>query len=328
MSSTINMMRQSFFAGTPKLTQKDLPDLQGKVIIVTGANSGVGKEITQILYSRNAKVYMMARSETKNQAACEAIKAAVPKSSGELVCIPLDLADLPSVKVSASEFLHRESKLHVLFNNAGVGYPEYGSKTKQGYELQLGVNCIGSFALTEQLTPTLISTAKSSPPGTVRVVWASSTAAQATHTKNYIGRLEAINKESLFQQYCISKLGNYLHATEFATRHRANGVISIPLNPGNLDSDFWRTQGSFFTWILRKTVLFPPVYGAYTNIFAGFSPQINLENSGTFVAPWGRIWSVSRDMVAASKTEAEGGTGTANHFWEWTEAQVKRHTKD
>ncbi|KAJ3549088.1 hypothetical protein NM208_g686 [Fusarium decemcellulare] len=328
MSSTINMMRQSFFAGTPKFTQNDLPDLQGKVIVVTGANSGVGKEITQILYSRNAKVYMMARSETKNKAACEAIKAAVPKSSGELVCLPLDLADLPSVKVSASEFLRRESKLHVLFNNAGVGYPEYGSKTKQGYELQLGVNCIGSFALTEQLTPTLISTAKSSPPGTVRVVWASSTAAQATYTKNYIGRIEAINKESLFQQYCISKLGNYFHATEFAARHRANGIISIPLNPGNLDSDFWRTQGSFFTWILRKTVLFPPVFGAYTNIFAGFSPQINLENSGTFVAPWGRIWNVSRDMVAASKTEAEGGTGTANHFWEWTEAQVKRHTKE
>lgn len=100
---------------------------------------------------------MMARSQEKTQVAIDSIKSAVPKSVGELVFLHLDLGNLSSVKASADDFLRRERKLHVLFNNAGVGYPGKGSKTKHGHELQLGVNCIGTFAFTKQLTPTLIS---------------------------------------------------------------------------------------------------------------------------------------------------------------------------
>ncbi|RSM19681.1 hypothetical protein CDV31_001568 [Fusarium ambrosium] len=327
MSGTLNIIRQAFFAGSPRFMPKDLPDLKGKVIVVTGANTGIGKEITQILYAKNARVYMMARSESKNREALEAIQAAVPQSGGELICLPLDLADLPTIKDSAAELLRRESKLHVLFNNAGVGFTEHGSKTKQGYELQLGVNCLGTLAFTQQLTPTLLSTAKDSPAGTVRVVWASSTAAMATTTKNYMERVKDINKETSAEQYYISKLGDYFYATEFASRFKEHGIISTPLNPGNLDSDFWRTMGPAFHWFLRKTVLFPTIYGAYTNIFAGFSPEVTLEKSGTFVAPWGRLWHATKDMVAGSKTRAEGGTGVAREFWEWSEAQLKLHAK-
>ncbi|KAF7559749.1 hypothetical protein G7046_g4417 [Stylonectria norvegica] len=325
MSNNLNMMRQSFFAGKPKFTVKELPDLSGKTIIVTGSNTGVGKEIAQMVYAKNARVYIMARSETKSKKAIDDIRAAVPNSQGELVYIPLDLSDLRSTQKSAAEFLRRESQLHVLFNNAGVGYPEAGSRTKQDYELQLGVNCIGTFAFTQQLTPTLVSTAKASPPGTVRVVWASSTAALATPTKDYMKRIESVKEESSFEQYCLSKLGNYFYATEFASRYRADGIISIPLNPGNINSEFWRTQGALMLWVLRRTVLHPPVYGAYTNIFAGFSPSIAMERSGTFVAPCGRLWYVSHDMLAGSKSEAQGGNSTAEKFWNWTEAQVRLH---
>ncbi|KAM0560004.1 hypothetical protein ACHAPJ_003960 [Fusarium lateritium] len=326
MAATLNILRQSFFAGSSKYTEQNIPDLKDKVIVITGSNTGVGKEIAKMVYSKNAKVYMLARSTAKNEKACEEIKAAIPKSQGELICLPLDLADLPSVKASAAEFLRREDRLHVLFNNAGVGFPEYGSKTKQGYELQLGVNCLGSFALTEKLTPALVATAKSSPPGTVRVVWASSTAAFNTTTKNYIERVQGTNEESLFQQYAISKLGNYFHATEYAARHKNDGIVSVPLNPGNLDSDLWRTQGKFVHWILRKLVFFPPVYGGYVNVFAGFSPDVTLENSGRFISPWGRLWHALPDMVAGSKTEAEGGTEHARRFWQWSEEQMKLHS--
>ncbi|KAJ4245043.1 short-chain alcohol dehydrogenase [Fusarium torreyae] len=325
MAATFNILRQSFFAGSPRYTEQNMPDLKDKVVVITGSNTGVGKEIAKMVYSKNAKVYMLARSTAKNEKACEEIKAAIPKSRGELICLPLDLADLPSVNASAAEFLRREDKLHVLFNNAGVGFPEYGSKTKQGYELQLGVNCLGSFALTEKLTPTLVATAQSSSPGTVRVVWASSTAAFNTTTKNYIERVKGTNEESLFQQYAISKLGNYYHATEYAARHKSDGIISVPLNPGNLDSDLWRTQGKFVTWLLRKLVFFPPVYGGYVNVFAGFSPDVTIENSGRFISPWGRLWHALPDMVAGSKTEAEGGTGHARRFWQWSEEQMKLH---
>ncbi|KAK8029893.1 hypothetical protein PG993_011184 [Apiospora rasikravindrae] len=322
MPGTISFMKQSF-PGSPTFTDKDVPDLTGKVIIVTGSNTGLGKEIARIVYSKNAKVYMMARSEDKTLRAMEDIKMAVPKSGGELIFLPLDLSDLTKVKKSASEFLGRERQLHVLFNNAGVGYPEKGSKTKQGYELQLGVNCLGAFAFTKLLTPTLVSTAKVSPTNSVRVIWVASSAAEAISPKGFVENLPKVDKMGGFEQYSVSKLGNYFHATEFAARHRADGVLSLPLNPGNLDSEFWRTQGSLMTCILRKTLLHPPVFGAYTNLFAAFSPQVTLEKSGTFIAPWGQFWDVSPQMLAGAKTRAEGGTNIAGDFWGWTEAQVK-----
>jgi retinol dehydrogenase-12 len=266
-------------------------------VIVTGSNSGVGKETAQILYSKNAKVYMMARSEEKTKQAIASIKASVPNSSGELIFIRLDLADLSSIEASADEFLRREHKLDILFNNAGVGYPGKGSKTEQGYELQLGVNCIGAFAFTKHLTPILVSTAKTSPINSVRVVWVSSSAALAVSPKDFMGSLPQIDDKSSMTQYFTSKLGNYLHATEFARRHKADGVLSISLNPGNLDSDFWRTQGAFMAWFLRKTVLYPAVFGAYTSLFAGLSPEVTLERSGSFSEYSDSIPIVQRNLA-------------------------------
>ncbi|KAI8630200.1 hypothetical protein F5Y19DRAFT_429318 [Xylariaceae sp. FL1651] len=268
---------------------------------------------------------MMARSEDKTRKAMDDIKIDIPKSRGELIYLKLDLSDLASVKATAQNFLAKEPKLHVLFNNAGVGYPEKGSRTAQGYELQLGVNVLGTFALTKHLTPLLVSTVKTSPPGTVRVVWASSSAAEAQNAKGFVEGLPDWDKKGQYPQYCLTKLGNYFHATEFAVRHKADGVISIPLNPGNIDSDFWRTMGSLVACMLRKTLLHPPRYGAFTNLFAAFSPEVTLERSGQFVAPWGQFRSVSKEMVDGSKSRSHGGNGTAQKFWDWSEAQIKAY---
>lgn len=235
-----------------------------------------------MVYSKNAKVYMMARSEKKTQEAIQDIEASLPNSAGELHFIQLDLSDLTSIKQSVDEFLSREHELHLLFNNAGVGYPEKGSKTKQGYELQLGVNCLGPFGFTNFLAPTLVATAKTSPRDFVRVIWVSSSASEAFSPNALMETLPKIEEAGEMDKYSISKLGNYLHATEFAARYKAEGVLSMPLNPGALDSDFWRSQGGITTAILRKTVLHPPVYGAYTNIFAAFSPEVTIEKSGSY----------------------------------------------
>ncbi|KAI2467659.1 NAD(P)-binding protein [Annulohypoxylon bovei var. microspora] len=324
LSNLISLLRQTF-PGKPTFVEKDVPDLTNKVIIVTGSNTGVGKEIARILYSKNAKVYMLGRSEERMKTAIESIKTAVPKSAGDLTYIHLDLADLESIKPSVEKFLGKEQKLDILFNNAGVAFPEKGSKTKQGYELQLGVNCIGTFALTKLLTPILVSTAKTSQPGSVRVVWVSSSAAQGMNPKVFLENVYNTEKGGSFDQYSTSKLGNYLQSTEFSARHKADGIVSVSLNPGNLNSDLWRTQGPFMTWFLQKTVFFPSVYGAYTCLFAGLSPLVTLEKSGSHIAPWGRLWSVSNAMVAASKGKSEGGTGAASEFWKWTDDQVNKY---
>ncbi|KAH6890685.1 hypothetical protein B0T10DRAFT_439864 [Thelonectria olida] len=314
------------FPGSPKFTEKDIPNLTGKVCIVTGSNTGVGKETARMLYSKNANVYLAARSEEKTRQAIESIKASAPADSkGHLSFLRLDLADLSTIKSSAQEFLAKERELHLLINNAGVGYPEQGSKTKQGYELQLGVNCVGPFLFTKLLTPILASTAKQSPPDSVRVVWVSSSASEGISPKGFMDNLDYHNDKSSFHKYCISKIGNYFQATEFALRHKKDGVVSIAMNPGNLDSDFWRTQGSIMSFVLRRTVLHPPVYGAYTEIYSAFSPDITMAKTGSFVAPWGRLWQLSPDVTKAAKRESEGGTGSATKFWDWCEEQVRSY---
>ncbi|KAH8785553.1 hypothetical protein F5883DRAFT_88403 [Diaporthe sp. PMI_573] len=314
------------FPPKPTFTEKDIGNLSGKVYVVTGANTGLGKEIAQILYSKDAKIYCAARSKEKAEGAIGAIKAAWPNSSGQLIFLPLDLADLSTIKASAEEFLSKEDRLHVLFNNAGVMVPPSGSKTAQGYELQLGVNNLGTFLFTKLLTPTLARTASIEDPSSVRVVWVSSSAAESIQVPSGgidISNLDYHVDKSPFEKYCVSKAGNYLQGAEFARRHKDDGIVSVPLNPGNLSSDLWRSFGSGAQSFLRSFVLHPPILGAYTQLFAAFSPQVSIERSGEWVVPWGRFMKIRQHLLDGSKPISEGGKGTAEKFWEWNEEQVR-----
>ena len=224
---------------------------------------------------------MLARSEEKTKRAIDSIKAAVLDSKGDLVYLHLDLADLPSIKSTAEEFLRRESQLHLLFNNAGVAFPQAGAKTKQGYVLEIGVNCLGTFAITKLLTPIIISTVKVSPPNSVRVIYVSSNASEGFSPNNFVQSVSNAENLTATGKYFASKLGNFLHAAEFARRHKDDGVVSLSLNPGALDSDLWREQTSLVQSFLRATLLHPPIYGAYTCLYAAFSSNITCDKPGT-----------------------------------------------
>ncbi|BDD60838.1 hypothetical protein MPDQ_007212 [Monascus purpureus] len=188
MPGTISFMQQSF-PGKPQFTESNVPDLKGTVTIVTGSDTGLGKEIAQILYSKNAKVYMMARSKEKTQKAINSIKATVPMSSGELISFLLTLqisgASRPPLRNSFTRNPSSMSSSTMLV----LGIPSKAARRNRAYDLQLGVNCIGTFAFTKHLTPTLVSTAKTSPPNSIRVVWVSSSAAEAIAPKGYIEKL-------------------------------------------------------------------------------------------------------------------------------------------
>lgn len=273
------------FPPKPKFTEKDLPDLKDKIYIVTGANTGSGKELTRLLYTKNAKIYLMARSEEKTKAAIEDIQKATPESTGSLHYIKLDLADLSTIKPTVQRFLESETKLHVLFNNAGVlsGAKEI-ALTPQGHETHTGVNALGTFLLSRLLTPVLTETARSEPTGTVRVVWVASSAAEVFAEERVGVRPETLSVDAQkprngFQRYWYSKVANWAHATEYARRHQADGIVTVPVNPGNLQSDLYRDQGFFFR-VAEKLFMYPPLSGAYSELFAGLSPDVNISNTG------------------------------------------------
>jgi retinol dehydrogenase-12 len=215
----------------PTFTESSLPSLAGKVYIVTGSSAGVGRELARLLYSLNATIYIGARSPEKANAAITWIKESHPASTGRLEFLKLDLNDLEGIQPSVSEFLAKEKRLDALWNNAGVMIPPQGQVTKQGYDLQMGTNCIAPFLFTKLLTPILLETAKVSEPGSVRVVWVSSSAAHLGAPTGGVdmavlgdGKME---KKGVQEKYAISKGGNVLHAHEFANRYGHEGVLSV-----------------------------------------------------------------------------------------------------
>ena len=279
----------------PTFTEEHIPDLSGRVYIVTGSNTGVGKETARLLFSKNAKVYLACRSESKPQAAIADIKSQYPSSKGELVFLHLDLNDLTTIKPTVQTFLAKETRLDVLFNNAGVQATNNdGSvKTAQNWEIHLGVNILAPFLLTQLLTPILFSTAaeKTTPQDSVRVVWVSSMGAEAVGEKSKGISLDYLDywpAMSPLERYGLSKAGNWLHGVEAAKRWKDKEVISVPLNPGNLRTELYRHGGWWFRTVLDWLLLWPPVYGAYSEVFAGLSPGITARKSGE----WGEFLCV------------------------------------
>lgn len=282
MSPSLFTTLTHFFPGKPTFTDQNVPDLAGKVYFVSGANTGIGREVARILYSKHARVYVAARSEQKARAAIAHIEKATPQSKGKLFFIHLDLNDLNNVKAAANAFLQSKQSLHGLFNNAGVmvSAEEPPPRTAQGHELSVGVNCIATLLLTKLLTPALVSTAKIQPANTVRVIWLSSYGMELSahegvgfSTENADFHTPVVHTE----RYGLSKSGAWALGVEFGRRHEADGIVSVQINPGNVSSDLAREQSAVLK-VIASLVCYPVINGAYTELYAAFSPQITIES--------------------------------------------------
>ncbi|MCJ1326300.1 hypothetical protein MMC10_002964 [Thelotrema lepadinum] len=306
---------QMNFPPKPSLTEANLEDQTGKVFLVTGASSGCGEQLAKILFQHNAKVYVAARSREKATKAIDGIKKAHPNFKGELVFLTLDLNDLNIIKQSALDFTSVEPKLDALWLNAGVMAPPQGSTTAQGHELQIGVNNIAHFLFLKYLEPVLKKTASTAPAGSVRVVWVSSgVVLMAPKPAIDFDNINYAKKdESAWTKYTRSKAGNILQAIESSRRLKDSGVICLSLNPGNLKTELQR----HFPWIVHlfmDWLLYHPRYGAYTELSAGLSSEINMENTGGFLQPWGRKARLRSDLEDPE---------LARKYWEYCEEQVK-----
>ncbi|KZT27906.1 NAD(P)-binding protein [Neolentinus lepideus HHB14362 ss-1] len=308
MGAYLSMLGQSF-PGKPKFKTEDIPDLSGKVIIVTGANTGIGKETAKALLQRNAKVYIAARSQDKSE---QAIKDLEKETGKTAVFLKLDLADLPSIKTAAEEFKSKETQLHVLFNNAGVMIPPIEQLTAQGYDLQFGTNVLGHFYFTKLLIPTLVETAKTTPEGKVRVITTSSSA-HLFYGLNFATFKDSPKRKKLgtSRLYSQSKFGNIVFANELGRRY-GDSIVSVSLNPGNIQSDLQRyTKGIQRTLI--TSALYPTPYGAVTQLWAGTSKD-GLELNGKYAVPWARVGTARKDTANPQ---------LGKELWEWLEEQVK-----
>ncbi|KAH6912194.1 hypothetical protein BKA70DRAFT_1266944 [Coprinopsis sp. MPI-PUGE-AT-0042] len=308
MGSFTSAMREAFPPAS-KFSTDDIPDLTGKVIIVTGANAGVGKETAQALLAKNAKVYMAGRSTAKLAEAIKQVKAATGK---EGIPLQLDLADLPSIKRGVEEFLSKESQLHILFNNAGVMNPPVKDVTAQGYDLQFGTNVLGHFYLTKLLVPTLTSTAKATGTKT-RVVHTSSSASNMTSKLDFNSFKDgpARKKHTSWNLYAQSKIGNIIIANEFAKRYGDQDLVSCSCNPGNLKTDLQRHTGGITAFIINMMV-YPAPMGALTQLWAGTSEEGSTMN-GKYLVPWARYGNAN---------PAAQDPKLGEDLWNWLEEQV------
>ncbi|KAF4912434.1 putative oxidoreductase [Colletotrichum viniferum] len=327
--ASLRNLRSQWFPPAPTFTEDNVPPQDGRVFIVTGGNAGVGFELVKMLYTTGATIYMASRSKERAEKAIETITTAspAPKRPGRIKILLLDLNDLESVKSAAASFAQQETKLDVLWNNAGTG--GYGVKpgatTVQGFQAMIGMHCIAAQLFTHLLIPHLRAAATTAPKGSVRVVWTSSFLGEGGTPTNGIdfATLES-GTPDLVQNYAVSKLGNWMLGREMAVRYRADGIVSVAQNPGNIRAGSYAgTPG--WVMMLLGPLMYETKLGGCTELYAGLSPEVSLETSGCYVIPFGRIRADEdcprKDLLNAMKSEAEGGLGYAAKFWDWCEEQ-------
>jgi NAD(P)-dependent dehydrogenase (short-subunit alcohol dehydrogenase family) len=261
-----------------KWTQADVPDQTGKVAVVTGANVGIGLELAKALALRGARVLFCCRDLQRGRAALDAMPR---DASSKCDLIHLDLASLASVREAASRIRENHAQIHVLINNAGVMWHPR-DKTADGFEVHLGVNHLGHFALTGLLMERLLVTENS------RVV----TLTGLAYAHYPIIQFDDLQLEDAYTPqaaYAQSKLANLLFAYRLQARlSRASApTISLAAHPGAVQTDLLRHAalwmrvasalvGRFFSQV--------PAMGALPALRAATDPHVR---GGHFYGPDG-----------------------------------------
>lgn len=276
--------------------------LDGKTVLITGANTGIGKETALDMAHRGARVILACRDLTRARIAADEIRQR--SGNGNVVVKRLDLASLQSVRDLAKDIQENEQRLDILINNAGIMMcPEW--KTEDGFEMQFGVNHLGHFLLTNSLLDLL----KKSAPS--RIVTVSSLA----HERGRI-HFDDINLEkgyNPYKSYRQSKLANVLFSRELAARLKGTGVTTYSLHPGAIRTELNRHFNLFLRIIAKPLLLLikSPWEGAQTTIYCAVDESL-AKSSGLYysdcapkkAAPQAlddaaakKLWDLSASMV-------------------------------
>lgn len=296
----------------------DIPDLSGKVIIVTGGSSGLGKESVHQLVKHNpAKVYLAARTSQRGNAAIKEIVKDVPSANGKIHYLEVDMASFASVKRAADLILAENDRLDILMNNAGLAGAPPGM-TDDGYEIQFGTNYMGPTLFTKLLLPLLQETANQANSD-VRIVNLSSEIFKQAPSQGIIftDLKTSMQKIGSIARYGQSKLGNYFFAKVCAEKYPT--IKSVALHPGVVNTGIWDNMFKKPYVGRPMSILLTPFLtnvhdGAKRQLWASTASKTEVK-SGAFYTPKG-----SEYTQAILKNDK-----LANELWDWTEKEFEKH---
>jgi len=287
-----------------------VPSMEGKTVIVTGGNSGIGKATAIALAGAGARVVITARDRVRGDVAVTDIAAASGSDAVELGVF--DLADLSSVRGGAADLLERCPRIDVLVNNAGLILSER-SLSADGYEATFAINHLGPFLLTDLLRQRLIDSAPS------RIVNVASTAHNFARRGMVFDDLMAERSYKQMEVYGRTKLANILFTTELADRLSGTGVTANSLHPGSVATGYARdgdTTG-FLAWGVKVYAPFSltPEQGARTSVYLASSPDVE--------GVTGKYFAKSRQKTPSANARDREA---AARLWEISERLVDQAT--
>ena len=287
--------------------------MDGKTVVVTGANSGIGRATATALASLGARVVITGRDEAKTEAAADAVRTET--GNYDVHAAVFDLGSLASVRTGAAGLLDRFERIDVLVNNAGVVLTDR-RETADGFEATFGVNHLGPFLLTDLLLDRL----RESAPA--RIVNVASTAHRSARKGIDFDDLQSTRSYAGMRAYGKSKLANILFTTELARRLEGSGVTANCLHPGTVATGFARDGDAdgflaFGIKVIRPFIL-TAEQGARTSVYLASSPDVEGISGGYYVknrprqpsaaarnaAAARRLWEVSEELVRSAGAPA------------------------
>jgi NAD(P)-dependent dehydrogenase (short-subunit alcohol dehydrogenase family) len=288
-------------------TARDIPDLAGRTALVTGANSGIGYAACVELARHGAHVIMTSRDASRGEEALGRLKAAAPNADVELRI--LDLSDLHDVERLAAALLSEGKPIDILVNNAGLMMPPR-NVTKQGFEMQIGVNHLAHFALTLRLLPLM----RGRPDA--RIVTISS----GLHKSGKVDFDDLHSERAYSPQgaYAQSKLANVYFGLELDRRLRAMGspIKSVLAHPGLADTNLGSSVApGFYKSIMNVVIALlaqGPDGGALPTLYAATAPGVE---GGQFIGPKGRT-EMRGSPVIVQPSDLGKDAEIAKRLWE------------
>lgn len=286
-----------------------IPDQTGCVVLITGANSGIGLEAARMLATRGASVVLACRTRSKADLARASILVDAP--TADVAIIDLDLSSLASVSAAAAEFGGRFDRLDLLLNNAGVMATPY-ERTVDGFELQFATNHLGHFALTGHLLPTLLATPAS------RVVNVSSLAHKMG--KIHFDDLQSERRYRAWRAYGQSKLANLLFTFELQRRLDSVGadLVAVAAHPGISDTNLAGSSGGTAGKLMSLAKPFAKVFsqnshaGALPTVRAATDPAVR---GGEYYGPDGFMEQRGAPKRVESNSSAKDAA-VAKRLWD------------